>query len=248
MEFPKEPSIQLSKEKEPKFLFKVTLLRHEKSLYKNTGHDLTSEGAERAPEIGKKLRKEGTANDEDDIYLIHSPQARAKGTLDFVAQGANLENKPKRSIDQLRMSDMLDFDAFIKRSKELGGNGELIAKDHYTHPMHSIGSEVIEPHESKKKRLYRTCEYLIRWFEHHPSQEATPHVIAVSHFEIITHLINDVFGIENIGRYSAPLHGEAVYIEAYEGGEKNKIILKVTYEGKTKEVYFNRENRSIEVK
>lgn len=243
-----ESSMQLTKDKEPKLLFKVTLMRHEKSLYKNIGHDLTSKGIEKATEIGKKLRKEGVINDEDDIYLIHSPQARAKGTLDFVAQGANLGEIPKRSIDQLRMSDMIDFDAFLKRMNELGGDGELIAKDHYTHPMHSKGSEVIEPHESKKKRLYQTCEYLIRWFEHHPSQGATPHVIAVSHFEIITHLIDDVFGIKNIGRYSAPRHGEAVFIEAHESGKKNEMLLKVTYEGKTKEVCFDRENRSIKVK
>jgi broad specificity phosphatase PhoE len=246
MEFLK-PSIQLTKEKEPKLLFKVTLLRHEKSLYKEMGPDLTSGGAERAIEIGKKLRKEGVINDEDDIYLIHSPQARARGTLDFIAQGAGIGDKTKRSIDQLRMSDMLDFNAFMKRSDELGGDGELIAKDHYTHPMHSRGSEVIESHESKKKRLYRACEYLIRWFEHHPSQGNTPHIIAVSHFEIITHLIDDVFGIKNIGRYSAPRHGEAVSIEAYEGEKKNETLLKVTYEGKTRGVCFDRENRFIRV-
>ena len=246
MESPKLPT-QLTKDKEPKLLFKVTFLRHEKSLYKDIGHDLTSDGAERATEIGKKLRKEGVINDEDDTYLIHSPQARAKGTLDLVAQGAGIGDKPKRSIDQLRMSDMLDFDAFMKRSNELGGDGELIEKENYTHPIQSKGSEVIDPHESKKKRLYRACEYLIRWFEHHPSQSATPHIIAVSHFEIITHLIDDVFGIKNIGRYSAPRHGETVSIEAYESGKKNETLLKVTYEGKTKEVYFDRENRSIKV-
>lgn len=236
-----------SKEQELKLLFKVTLVRHEKSLYKDIGHDLTLGGAERAIEIGKKLRKEGAINNEDDTYLIHSPQARAKGTLDFIAQGSGLGDKPKISIDQLRMSDMLDFDAFMKRSSELGGDGELIAKDHYTHPIHSKGSEVIEPHESKKKRLYRACEYLIRWFEHHPSQGTTPHVVAVSHFEIITHLIDDVFGIKNVGRYSAPRHGESVSIEAYESGKKNITILKVGYEGKTKEVYFDRESRSVKV-
>lgn len=244
MEFLK-PIIQLTRENEPKLLFRVTLLRHEQSLYKNEGHDLTLEGEKRAIGIGKKLREEKIIKDKEDIFLIHSPQARAKGTLDLIAKGAALEDKPKRSIDQLRMSDILDFDAFIKRMDELGKNGESIAKDHYTHQMHSSGSKVIEPHEAKKKRLYRACEYLIRWFEHHPSQGSIPHVIAVSHFEIITHLIDDVFGIENIGRYNAPHHGEAVYIEAYEGNKKNEILLKITYNGKTKEVYFDRGNRSI---
>jgi len=246
MKSPELPT-QLMNENEPKLLFKVTFLRHEKSLYKEVGHDLTQDGVEKAIETGKKLREEGVINNEDKTYLIHSPQARAKGTLDFIAQGAGLEDKPKRSIDQLRMSDMLDFDAFMKRFDELGGDGELIAKDHYTNPMHAKDSKVIEPHESKKKRLYRSCEYLIRWFEHHPSQDVTPHVIAVSHFEIITHLIDDVFGIKNIGRYSAPRHGEAVFIEAYEGRNKDEMLLRVTYEGETKEVCFDRKNRSVKV-
>jgi broad specificity phosphatase PhoE len=234
-----------SKEYAPDLLFKVTLMRHEKPYYKDEGHDLTPEGVEAARETGRRLREEGVIDEADEIHLVHSPKPRAEGTLGFVAEGAGIDDMPHRSIDQLRSSDTHDFDAFMERINELEADQELVAEDHYTHPMHSEGSDIIEPHENKKRRLYRACEYLIRWFEDHPSETGTPHVIAVSHFEVITHLIDDVFGIENIGRYNAPSFGESVYIEAHKTDDPDEVLLKVTYNGETKEVYFDRKNRSI---
>lgn len=233
------------REKPPKLLFKVTLMRHEKPFYKDIGHDLTPEGVERATQTGKEMREKGVIDDSQDIHLLHSPVARAKGTLDFVAKGAGLEHVPQHSIDQLRKSDFADYDAFMERVAELNHDQELIAKDHYTHPMHADGS-VIEPHAHKKERLYRTLEYLTRWLEQHASGDKTPHVIAVSHFEVITHVLDDVFGMENLGRYNAPGFGESVSLEARETGDKDKILLKVAFDGQSKEVYFDRVNRSIE--
>ncbi|MEJ0053773.1 MAG: phosphoglycerate mutase family protein [bacterium] len=240
----KSPGME-SREVPPKILFKVTLMRHEKPYYKDEGHDLTPEGVERAVETGKQMREQGTVSDEDEIYLVHSPQPRAKGTLEFVAQGAGLEGKPMVSSNQLRKSDFLDMDAFLARVAELGHDQEKIAQDHYTHPMHAEGSVIVEPHAHKKERLYRAFEYLLKWFESHPAEGKTAHVIAVSHFEIITHLIDDVFGMENIGRYNAPSFGEAVQIEARPTAESNRVLLKVTFDGKTKDVYFDRAARSI---
>ena len=234
-------------EPEPKLLFKVTLIRHEKPYYKDQGHDLTPEGFEGALNTGKKLREDGQISENDEIFLAHSPAARAKGTLDFVAEGAGLTGKPQVSIEQLRQSDIPDVDTFMARVKELDFDGEKIAEDHYNHPMHDNRPDIIEPHSHKKERLYRTLEYLIRWFEKHPTQGKTPHMIAVSHFEIITHIIDDVFGIETFGKYNVPAFGEQVYIEAYQTESNDLISLKVRYDSQTKDVIFNRKTRSIEV-
>ena len=234
------------KEQSPRVLFKVTLMRHEKPYYKDEGHDLTPEGVERATQTGKELREHGVIDGTtEDIYLVHSPVPRAKGTIDFVAKGAGLEHLPQHSIDQLRKSDFLDHDAFMERVAELNHDAELVAKDHYTHQMHEEG-KVIEPHTHKKERLYRAFEYLIRWFEKTASRDKTPHVIAVSHYEVITHLLDDTFGMENLGRYNAPGFGETISIEARETNQKNRILLKIEFDGHTKEVYFDREHRSIE--
>jgi len=236
-----------SLEETPKLLFKVSLMRHEKPYYKNEGHDLTPEGVDRSIMTGKKLKADGIISDNDEIILMHSPVARAKGTLDFVAQGAGLEDIPKIEIDQLRKSDMPDHQAFMDRFNEVNGDVERLAEDHYKNPMFEERPDIIEPHSHKKDRLYRSFEYLIRWFENHPVETKTPHIIAVSHFEIITHIIDDVFGIENTGKYHSPGFGEIVYIEAYDIGDKDKVKLKVTYNELSKEVNFNRADRSVEV-
>ncbi len=234
-------------ESPPKVLFRVTLMRHEKPYYKDEGHDLTPEGVEGALQTGRNLVKEGKILPEEEIFLVHSPTVRAKGTLHFVAEGAGLSELPQRSIHQLRKSDMPKSGPFMDRVKELNFDQEEIAKDHYKHPMHDNHPEIIEPHLHKKERLYRTFEYLIRWFENHPNEDKTPHVIAVSHFEIITHIIDDVFGIETFGKYNVPSFGEKVYIEAYESNNNDEIRLKVSYNERSKDVVFNRRSRTITV-
>lgn len=244
METPPEPHIEAS----PKPIFKVTLMRHEEPYYQDVGHDLKPEGIERAKGTGMKWREAGHVSEGGKRHLIHSPKPRAKGTLEFFAEGAGIPHESKRASGQLRMSDIPDRKTFMARVEELKFDQEAIAKDHYTHPMHEERPDVIEPHSSKKKRLYRALEYLIRSFDKTPqSDPETPHVVAVSHFEIVTHLIDDVFGIENIGRYNAPAFGEVVEVEAYKTNSPEKILLKVTFDGRTKNVYFNRKERSVEV-
>jgi hypothetical protein len=124
---------------------------------------------------------------------------------------------------------------------------EKSAKDHYEHPMFQNRPDIIEPHLHKKDRLYRSFEYLIRWFDKYPAEGKTPHMIAVSHFEIITHIIDDVFGIENMKGYHTPNFGETVHIEAFDSGDEDRVLLKVKYNEFAKDVYFNRKNRSIEI-
>lgn len=233
-------------EGEPRPLFKVTLMRHEKPYYKDEGHDLTPEGVEGATKTGTRLRETGLINEAtEDIYLVHSPVVRAKGTLDFVAKGAGLEHLPQHEVHQLRKSDFPDYEAFMARIAELNHDQELVAKDHYTHPMHQEGV-VIEPHQNKRERLYRAFEYLIRWLEKSEAGNKTPHVIAVSHYEVITHLLNDTFGIENLGTYNSPAFGEAVTIEARESSQRDRVILLIGYGGQTKEVVFDRSLRTVE--
>ena len=230
----------------PTLLFKVTLMRHEKPYYRDEGHDLTPDGVKGATSTGKRFASEGVISENDEIILLHSPKARAKGTLDFVAQGANVIDKPQTSIDQLRSSDMTDFEKFMNYFKETGGDMEVIANDHYNNPLFEERPEIIEPHSHKKDRLYRAFEYLIRWFNKHPAKsDKVRHVVAVSHFEVITHIIDDVFGIKNIGRYNAPSFGEAVHIEAFDTENIDKVKLKVTYDNQTRVVHFDRVNRSI---
>lgn len=237
-----------AKESVEKPLFKITLMRHEEPFYKDEGHDLTERGVQGAIMTGKRLREEGRISNDDEMYLLHSPKPRAKGTLDFVAEGAELKDISKQSIGSLRQSDIPNRDAFMSRVAELGHDHENIAKDHYVNLKYENDPDFIEPNSKKKERLYRSFEYLLRWLDAQPQgSPKTPHILAVSHFEIITHLIDDVFGIETTGKYNSPAFGEQVNIEGFSTGDPQSVRLKVTYNQQVKIVQFNRVTRSVEV-
>ena len=212
------------------------------------GHDLTEKGVESAHRTGALLKEDGRISEDDEMYLLHSPKPRAKGTLDFVAQGAGVATTTSRSTKQLRASDVPNKEVFMARINELGANQEAVAKDHYTNPQYEENPGFIEPNSKKKERLYRAFEYLIRTFDkQEPNAIKTPHVLAVSHFEIITHLIDDVFGIETFDGYNTPSFGETISIEAAKTDSPHEVVLQVNFRDRSKEVVFNRKTRSIEV-
>ena len=225
---------------------RITLMRHEEPFYKGKGTDLTEKGAEGALETGRSMVE--TINTKDELYLLSSPSARTRGTLKLVAEGAGLNDVSQRSVKTLRMGEIRDIERFKERIAELGdGQGkEGIARDQYTDPVYENDPSFIEPNSKKKERLYRSFEYLLRWLSKYQEADKA-HVIAVSHFEIITHLIHDVFGIENVGKYNAPSFGEKVEIEGYHTESDHRILLKVSYNEHSKVVHFNRLNRSIEI-
>lgn len=227
---------------------RVTLMRHEEPFYKGKGTDLTEKGAQGALETGRNLAE--TIDTEDELYLLSSPSARTRGTLKLVAEGAGLNEVPQRSVKTLRMGEIRNMERFKERIAELGdGQGkEGIARDQYTNPMvYELDPSFIEPNSKKQERLYRSFEYLLRWLDKHQEADRA-HVIAVSHFEIITHLIDDVFGIENVGRYNSPSFGEKIEIEGYHTESTDRILLKISYNEHSKVVHFNRLDRSIEIK
>ena len=234
-------------EREQKPLFRVTLMRHEEPYYQDVGHDLTPGGVASALAAGAALAEAGDISQDDKNILFHSPKARARGTLEFVAEGAGIPHGGKRAISQLRSSDMPDRVAFMERVEQLDFDQEAIAKDHHTDPMYEERPDIIEPASHKKERLYRTFEYLIRSFDKGEKDDIATHIIAVSHFELITHLIDDVFGIEQVGKYNAPAFGEAVEVEAFRTDDPERMLLHVSYGGQTKTVFFNRTSRSVEV-
>lgn len=236
------------KETQPKLLFKVVLMRHEEPYYKDVGHDLTDKGVAGAIKTGKKLKEDEFFSDENPILLFHSPKPRAEGTLDFVAQGAEIPTDNKRAIDAIGQSKITNPEAFMERVRELNSDQEKIAEDHYKHEMHKTRPDIIESHEKKKERLYRAMEYLIRSIIKNVNdvEIATPQILAVSHFEIVTHLIDDVFGIENVGKYNSPSFGEQIKISAFQTEEKDKILLTVSFRNLEKQVIFNRTTRAIE--
>lgn len=242
------PQFYEKKESEPKLLFKLILMRHQKTSYTEEGLDLTPEGEEGAREDGKRLKEEQFISNENPIATFHSPRARAKGTLKIAAQEADISTENSRPLKVLTSAKILDevaFDEYVEGV--LGDNPERIAQAYREDDFFNNCSEIIEPHSKRKERLYRAMEYLIRNVQknNHNSDANVPQILAVSHFEIMTHIIDDVFGVENTG-YRSPLPGEQVKIAAFEMEDRDKILLEVSFRDLEKKVVFNRKSRSIE--
>lgn len=246
-------------ERKPKAFLKITLFRHEEATYKNEGDGLTPGGRAHALEIGKKIKEELLSN--SDVFLLHSPSKRAKGTLDLITQGAGITEHPKQEIHQLRGSGIHDIEKNLKY--HLGedmppdlteamnifiemykADPEKFAKKYHSEPFYEEASDVVEPKSNSRKRLYRSLEYLIRWFEK-KNDDNVPHIMAVSHYEVITHLLEDVFGIENLEKYNTPSFGEHVDLNIFSTDSPNKYKLEVVFGGDKKEVFFDRGKRAI---
>lgn len=234
------------KEREEKPIFKAILMRHEEPFYENVGHDLTDKGVENSIQTGLAIKNAGFFSQSDPLFLFHSPKPRAEGTLDFVARSAELPTKNKRVIKQITESPVKDYETFMTRIEELDYDPESIARDHYEHPMFETRPDIIEPHSRTKKRLYRAVEYVLRSILGNEDQNSTPQILAVSHFEIITDLLDDVFNIKELGTYNSPSFGEQVEIQGYSIPNSKNVILEVNFRGNKKKVIFNREKRSIE--
>lgn len=238
-----------NKETEPKLLFKAILMRHEKTEYTELGPDLTDEGVRGAVETGQKMKEDGFLSIKEDVMSFYSPAARTKGTSDLVLTEAGIPTEHSRSIDMLGPTQVFDAEEFERHAVEdLDDDPARIAEDFHTGDFHKSHPEIIEPHLKKKERLYRAMEYLVRGILKNNSVSENPsvtQVFAVSHYEIITHLVDDVFGIENTG-YRSPTFGEQVKISAFQTEDPDKILLKVGFRDMEKDVVFNRETRSIE--
>jgi broad specificity phosphatase PhoE len=216
--------------------FKLIFIRHEKPFYKDEGHDLTPEGVDRAIVLGKKLVEDKLINPKEKILLLHSPKPRAKGTLEFIMQGANI-NGTMESVENLRSSDFKNLDDFLTRKKDFGFSSEELAKEHFTNQEYFNNSpHIIETNDSKRARLYKFLKDLIQRSKSEP--DFPKQVIAVSHFEIIMHLIDDVFGIESFDTYLTPRLGECVEIKVMPSEELNGFELFVSFREQVKTIIF----------
>lgn len=96
------------------------LIRHEAPYYKDIGHDLTPEGVERAIHLGEDLVEQGIIDAKSRVDLLHSPKARARGTLEFIVKGAGLPSDEYFEVQEIRSSDYADLQTFLTREKDLG--------------------------------------------------------------------------------------------------------------------------------
>ena len=105
--------------------------------------------------------------------------------------------------------------------------------------------EKLETNEEKRTRLYREIDRLVSFLEKKDLKGEAPHLVFVSHYEIITLLLDDVFGIKTFGTANIPTFGEHVDIDLFKPLPSGDVPIRIHYNGHEKQVLFDRKLRRL---
>lgn len=218
-------------------LFRLVLMRHEQPYYKDVGHDLTLDGVERSKSIGKSLKEEGVIDVTREVHLFHSPKPRAKGTLEFVVEGGALLGNYTEIAD-INSSEFADIETFLQREKELGLSLEDVAREHYENKgLYEESPHIVEPHTKRRARFYKFLSELI--YRYIVAESSIKQIVAVSHFEIIMHIVDDVFDIKTFPTYMAPALGEYVVMDFFLSNKSGCVDMELYFRDRKEQVMYN---------
>ncbi len=240
-------STQEHKDHEPRLLARITFSRHEETEYTGVGRDITERGIARAQEKGRTIAEEKGSP----ALIGHSPKERAKGTAESIEEGIqerlgdDSEQARWMRIPGLRSTTFRDPDIYKELVEKLGTGQEAWADAHYNVPEFYDNHERIESNEEKRALLYRELERLVSFLEKKDLNGEVPHLVFVSHFELLSLMLDDVFGIDTFGSTNTPTFGEHIDIELYEPLPNGDAPLHVSYGGHEKTVLFDRKLRRL---
>lgn len=246
-EFPPEVNIE-NQEKEPKFIGRITLLRHGQTDYTEIYPDLTDEGQETVRKSAEQIVS-NLENDEE-IVLMASDKARAQGTAGIIKDvlGHNGEIRTVNGITSMAMRDRKKGMETINEILEKGG---VPAVDYaYTHDSRFDDAEVWEPRDEVQKRFLSNIEYAIRAFKVVSKHEELPrpHLIAVTHFEVLSPFLHEIFDIKHPEEPTLK-NAEPIEILVKDPSTENEnsdiVLLEVKFRGDTRTVGFDRINRRL---
>lgn len=232
-------------EQVPQLLAKITFSRHEETDYTGVGRDITDRGVARAREKGKKITREKGAP----AFIGHSPKERAKGTAESIEEGSQEEMGDSSArwmrIPGLRSTDFRDK-AFLKQlQEELGPGQEAWTDAHYNNQAFYDNPEKVETNEEKRTRLYREINRLVSFLEKKDLEGEVPHLVFVSHYELLSLLLDDVFGIKTFGTTNTPTFGEHIDIDLYKPLPSGDVPICIHYGGHEKQALFDRKLRRL---
>lgn len=234
-------------EKAPRLLARVTLSRHEETTYSGVGRDITDAGITRAQEKGRAITQEKGAP----VVIGHSPRERAKGTAESIEEGVREHTEDTNArwirVPGLRSSDVRDKEAHGRLAEELGTSQEAWAHAHHHRPDFYDNPEAFETNEEKRTRMYRELDRLVSFLEKQGVPEEPPHLVFVSHYELITLLLDDVFGIHTFETPNTPSFGQHVDIDVYEALPSGEVPIRIHFNGQEKQVLFDRKLRNLVV-
>lgn len=225
---------------------RVTFSRHEETQYTGVGRDITDRGIARAQGKGRQIAREKG----QPVIIGHSPKPRARGTAESIEEGAMSEGQDQQlarwmRVPGLRSTDFRDDKIQGELTEKLGTSQEAWTDAHYNDPFFYDNPDRVETNEEKRSRMYRELERLVSILEKQTPGDEPPHLVFVSHFELLSLLLDDVFGIKTFGTTNTPTFGEHIDIDVITSRENGDVPIRIHYAGHEKEVLFDRKLRRL---
>jgi broad specificity phosphatase PhoE len=225
---------------ENKLIGTAIISRHGETEYTDILPDITEKGQKVAFEAGQFIKQSGILEYRSQILVGHSPKARAKETLIEMIRGAGLTEQDLTwigAIENLKSSQFTaaGYAVFMEKINAMRANNPIISKivqDQIGHDYHHDNEFYnnpanIEPKGERRSRTYQELDKFINHSLQNPQESLTPLVLAVSHYETITHFIDDVFGIHTFDSYNTPAFGEYVTFDVISTDSIDKVRLLV---------------------
>lgn len=250
-----ESQAEKKETREQERIGRISVLRHGQTQYTDIYPDLTDLGKATIEKTAEQIA--AGLSPEEQAVLLTSPTVRAQGTTGIIKEkiGHEGEIKIQSSLSMNRIKDQakaqLVWDELkLEGNKVEQESGAFHGIDYaYTHDPRFENAEIFEPRSQIEKRFFNNLEYAIRAFEvvaKHPDIPK-PHLIAVSHFELLNHFVQKVFKLKH-PQDPTVKNGELIEINLMESTEdkQNKITnLEVSFRGLKRTVKFDRKARTI---
>lgn len=229
-----------------RMLARFTLVRHEETAYTDVHPDITEEGYARMRAKGQAFAREGRIPD----AVGASPKTRTQGTAEAFLKGVeDVLGKPLKtsvmSVPNLEATRYRDKSFPSELAAKWGTAQDIWKRAHYHEQQFYDNPNRIETNEEKRSRLYDQLEWSAQWLSEHERPGQVLHFPYFTHYEIVTLLLDDVFGIQKVGGVSKPEFGEHVDLDVYEPDENGDIPMRVAYGEHVAEVVFDKGLRRI---
>lgn len=199
----------------------ITLLRHGRTDYTEKGLDLTDEGEAHSRQVAEKsvlpwldvlqVRRQ-------DLSIITSPAARAKGTGTVISQvvGNDRGIVVYEVLKPMAWRDPVRALAILGDMKKRGGYIDYETEKCFA------DSSIFETHKEVKERWHKFFAQYITSLTHRT--EMCRATVLVAHYELLCNVVHDLFGVVS-SEATALQHTEPIFLSLHRTDDANLILV-----------------------
>ena len=233
----------------PEYLGRFSWTRHFETEYKGVFPDITPKGEQTGERLAREIEEQ---MDGELLMLIASPAARAQGSADLLKRKLRI---PDKVIIEPRIREAVVYavEGGAAIYRQLVAQGEAIrpgfGQDYlsicYATDIRYDDERIIEPRSKVRGRFYDYFAGAIDTLLRQLGTGEFIHFVHVSHYEVLYHFVERIFGLDYEKGDRPLLHGELIVTKVFATPKQHVVELEVKFRGMNRLVRFNRTAKKI---